>query len=216
MQKHDHKKRSGQAALISIFFVMMIMLSAVFGVSSLAINEHSVAVEDLKSRNSFFAAEAGVDDAVYRFKRGKNIGASFSITLNDATADVAISTVSPSRRKITATGDASDRVRAVSAHVLESTDDVQFFYGVQVGDAGLSMNNNSVVNGSVYSNGSITGSGGTITGDVIVAGGINNDPTDQWIDGVTDHPFATASTNRDIAQSFIASDAGAISRVSVY
>lgn len=215
MLMHKHNKKSGQAALISVFFVMMIMLSAVFGVSSLAINEHAVATEDLKSRNSFFAAEAGVDDAVYRFKRGKNIGSSFAITLNDATADIEVSTISSSHRKITAIGDASDRTRAVSADVSESTNDVQFFYGVQVGDAGLSMNNNSAVNGSVYSNGNITGSG-VITGDVVVAGGINDNPIDQWIDGVTDQPFATASTNRDIAQSFIASAAGTIGRVSVY
>jgi hypothetical protein len=55
------------------------------------------------------------------------------------------------------------QVRA-SISSMPDQDNVSFHYAVQVGAGGLNMNPNSVINGTVYSNGNVTGAG-TINSD---------------------------------------------------
>ncbi len=77
------------------------------------------------------------------------------------------------------------------------------------------MGNNAQVVGNVYSNGSV--SGGAVTGDVIVAGGITTDPQVEWTTDTANQFFATAASNRDAAQSFsTGSFSGSLNKVSLY
>ncbi|XOU94801.1 MAG: choice-of-anchor R domain-containing protein [Candidatus Kerfeldbacteria bacterium] len=78
-----------------------------------------------------------------------------------------------------------------------------FFYGVQVGPGGLKMEENSYIDGNVYSNGTIDGDNNTtISGDAYVAGSTNIVP-DQIQDQVSsEYIFGAASDVMDIAQSF--------------
>lgn len=178
--KHETQK-SGQAALIAVILMLVIMLSAVFGASSVALKEAKVSNEGRGSRYAFYAAEAGVDDAVYRLKRGKNLTSSFSILLNGATANTIITT-SGSTKEIKSTGDLLGVNRAIKATLFNTTG-VEFHYGAQVGDGGLVMSPNSEVRGaggtvgSVYANGPVDGDNNAkITGDLTVAG--NNSADD--------------------------------------
>lgn len=210
------QQREGQAAILSVLFVMTALLAATFGTASIGIKETRVAEENARSKRAYFAAEAGIEDAVYRSRRNKNLAPSFVVTLNNATSVTTISTIGKIRT-VTAEGAGMNAIRGIQAILKESTDDVQFFYGVQVGDGGLEMRNNSVVNGNIYSNGNIIGSNGAlITGDAFVAGGINETPSIEWTAHNADQFFATTSSNRDIAQSFIAPASGALNRASVY
>ena len=173
------KQKTGQAALIAVLLMLVIMLSAIFGVSLVALKEAKVAEENKKSKLSFFAAEAGLEDAVYRIKNGKNIGSSVTILLNDTSAVVNISSVGLSDKEIISSGNAFGAVRAVKS-LLKHGVGASFNYGVQVGDGGLFLENTSKVIGSVYSNGDIDGKNSSeITGDAFAAGtsrikGINN------------------------------------------
>ena len=54
----------GQAALIAVVLMLIIMLSAVFGASAVALTESRAANKSTNSRFSFFAAEAGGEDAL--------------------------------------------------------------------------------------------------------------------------------------------------------
>ena len=204
-KRHVIRKNSGQAALIAVIFMMAIMLSAIFGVILLSLKEARVAGNNYKSRNSFFAAEAGIDDAIYRLLRGKNLSSSYAVSLNGATADINVTNVSNNTRRIISSGDASGANRALSAEIVTGTDNVNFFYGVQVGDGGLLMGNNAVVNGNIYSNGNIEGdNGAVVTGDVVVAGGISGNPSVEATTTDSNFSFATVAGNRDAAQSFTA------------
>ncbi|MDP2668566.1 MAG: choice-of-anchor R domain-containing protein [bacterium] len=217
MKLETRNYKSGQAALIAVIFMMTIMLSAIFGVIGLSLKEARVAGKNYKSRNSFFVAEAGIDDAVYRLLRGKNLSSSYTISLNGATADIDVTNISSNTRRIVSSGDASGSNRSLSANLVTGTDSVSFFYGVQVGDGGMSISNNAQVNGNVYSNGSIVGGNGAkITESATVAGGISSTPSIEWATQDSDQFFATASSNRDIAQSFMATAGGNLSKVSVY
>ena len=183
--------REGQAAILGVLFVMAAMLAATFGAASIGVKETRVANENMRSRSAYFAAEAGIEDAVYRTRRNKNLTSSFEISLNDATAATAVSTIGKTRT-VTAEGESASAIRGLEVILKESTDEVQFFYGVQVGDGGLEMKNNSVVNGNIYSNGNIIGSSGAkITGDAFVAGGINENPSIEWTNHDGDYFFAT-------------------------
>ena len=206
---------TGQAALIAVILMLFIMLSAVFGASSVALKEAKVATENTRSRYSFFAAEAGIDDAAYRLKRGKNLTSSFTILLNGATANIVVTT-SGQTKEIKSTGDYLGATRAAKA-ALSNTTGASFYYGVQVGDGGLDMGNSSRVNGNVFSNGNITGGASSIiTGDAVVAGGISLSPSVEWTAHDSDQFFATASSNHDIAQSFIANVSDRLNKTSVY
>ena len=71
---------SGQAALMAVFFMMTIMLSAVVGSTALALKEERVATVNMKARRAFFAAEAGIDDVVYRTPRDKTLSPFFFLS----------------------------------------------------------------------------------------------------------------------------------------
>lgn len=213
--KNNFYQKNGQAAIIVVILMLVVMISAIFGASAVALKESRTAKENSNSRFSFFASEAGVDDAVYRLKHGKNLSSSFNIALNGATAVTTV-TVNGVDKEIKSVGNASGATRAVRSTV-SNADGVSFHYGVQVGDGGLNMGNNAIINGNVFSDGSIVGSNGSkITGDAIVAGGINTNPSVEWTTQSSDNFFANLAGNIDIAQSFTANASDKLNKVSVY
>ena len=214
-------QKRGQAALIAVILMLFIMLSAVFGASSVALKEAKVATENTRSRYSFFAAEAGIDDATYRLKRGKNLTSSFVILLNGATANVAVTT-SGSTKKIKSAGDYLGINRALSASFSNLTG-VEFHYGAQVGEGGIVMDQNSRVEGgggvpgNVYSNGSATGqSGSTVTGDFIVSTSITEDAAARSVVCNQDQIAGQANPQIDFAQSFTPSESKPLAKVGLY
>src|SRR3989344_6103104 len=46
------------------------------------------------------AAEAGVEDGVYRLLRNKNLSPAYSVTLNGATADTIVTNISSAKKEI--------------------------------------------------------------------------------------------------------------------
>ena len=166
--------KKGQAALVAVILMLVMMLSLVFAAAGVALKDTRAAEASKRSRLVYFAAEAGLDDAVYRLKRGKNLPSSFSIILNDASASVSITNIG-SLLEIKSSASKASAERAVYAS-LSKVSGIEFHYGVQVGDGGLEMDQNSEVKGAggvgnVYSNGPVEGAGGAkITGDLTIAG----------------------------------------------
>lgn len=216
-------QKQGQAALIATVLLMVIMISAVFGVSAVALKEAKVAEENKKSKQTFFAAEAGVEDAVYRLKRGKNLTSSFSITLNGATTTTTVTTFG-STKTVKSTGQFLTAFRASSAALSNSTG-VSFHYGVQVGEDGLNLGDGSMIQGNVFSNGDINGKGSAksrITGNAQAAGNskieevrVNNGASahsfeDCIVDGVASYVSSfsncTASSTQILSQNIAPQD----------
>lgn len=167
--------KSGQAAITAVIFMLIIMLSVFSGISGFALKEAGSAEKNFRSRVSFFTAESGIDDAVYRLKRGKNIPSSFPIFLNGSISTTTVSDVLGTKQ-ITSSGEFLESFRSLRS-ILSSGPGAQFFYGAQIGSGGLVMDNNSKIDGSggsvgnVYSNGPIEGdNGAVITGDAVSAG----------------------------------------------
>ncbi len=194
LKTKNHKQMRGQAALIAVVFMLALLLSGVFGASAIALKEARVAEGDTRSRNSFFAAEAGVDDSVYRLKNNKNVSSSFSISLNGSTATTTVADLPFGKKEIKSTGNYSGSLRGLDA-ILSTGGGASFNYGVQVGNGGVQMENTSEVIGSIYSNGDITGiNSPSITVDAFAAGASK-------IDGMTVGGSARANliSNSDVS-----------------
>ena len=147
---------NGFAAIVAVLTVMGIGLvfSSAFLFSSL--RGADALKEDIRSAQSYYASESGVEDAMYRIKYGKNIGASNNLSVEGAQVTTNIITTG-NTKTIASTADKNNAVRKVQSVLEYSSTEVDFFYGVQVGAGGLEMGQNAEVIGNIYSNGPISG-----------------------------------------------------------
>ncbi len=164
------KRNRGAAMLISVVFFLFISLAIIAGLVSPTVREFRNASVSLNSKQSYFLAESGGEDAVYRIKNIMNIGSSETLALNSNSATTTITTLVGGDKQIVSLGDVSSLQRKTSV-LLKTGDGAVFKYGTQAGQGGFVFANNSFVSGSLYSNGNIVGSNGAyITGDAYVAG----------------------------------------------
>ncbi|MDH5442275.1 MAG: hypothetical protein OEX08_01595 [Candidatus Nomurabacteria bacterium] len=174
------QKNSGQAMLITIIFFLVVSSSAVMGAVSPTARQ-AVAAQDLKkSHASYYLAESGVEDVVYRLKNNMQTSDTEVITLGGTTATTAITRTSGNNYTIETLGDTSSRQRKIQTSIA-TTNGFSFSYGVQVGAGGFDIGGNAGVIGNVYANGPILGENGSfITGTAISAGASG------LIDGIDD------------------------------
>ena len=165
------KNQAGQSALVMILVVVTVMLVVISSVGVLTYNDLKTIGNVVDSAQSYYTSESGIEDAVYRIANAKNYSTSY--TLNVGTGSTQVDVSGPlTALVVTSNGNISSNYRKleVGLGTTQSTTNVAFNYGVQVGFGGLEMANNSGVNGNVYSNGSITGSNGAfVTGTAIDA-----------------------------------------------
>ena len=209
-------KQSGQAMIISVVFFLFISLSVISGLVLSPLREFRNSNDLVRSRQSFFLSESGVEDAYYRLKSSMPIGSSTTLTLAGNTATTEITDSGYNEKTIVALGDVDSRERTNEV-VLNTGTGVSFSYGVQAGVGGLTMGNNSVINGSVYSNGNITGAG-AITGTALAANSaaLSADQTNG--SGVPPYniTFGNANGTQDFAQSFQTSTTSSVNKVELY
>jgi len=163
------KKENGYVA----FFVTILVLSALLGIAIsiviLTLSIQKISANIIKSSQAYYAAEAGIEDSLLRIFSSINYAPSNTLSVGGATADIAIEKVSTSLT-IESQGNASGRIRKLRVKAFITSNEASFYYGVQVGDGGLTMNGNAQILGNVYSNGPVIGSGNTeIHGDLYAA-----------------------------------------------
>ena len=209
----------GQIILFAmVFMAIMLMLSTVLAsMSSL----HSGAERQTVARaQALSIAEAGLDKAIYQINQDANFTGENNVVLGEGTFSTVISTIDSNHKQIISTGRVTYKNGAVAerqASVIASIDltVINFQFGVQAGYGGLSMDNNSRVNGNIYANGNISGVG-TITGDASVAAGSGTLPDQSWEVNNADFLFGNTSARDDVAQSFVSSQTNIITKVKVY
>lgn len=164
------EKSKGQAFLIAVIFFLFISLSLVFASSLPAVSEFNNSKNLLNSKKSYFLAESGLEDMAYRVKNAKKYDSIENLALDGNLASTTVLDAYGDK-EIISTGSVLSLVRKAKAN-LSTDSSVSFHYGVQVGNGGLIMQNNSTVDGNVYSNGPISGSNSNIIkGDAVSAGG---------------------------------------------
>lgn len=198
----DIKKEGGQAALIVVVLVLFSMLALVAAAAATALGEARIAELEHRSKKSYFTAESGLEDAIYRLARGKTVAASYSLPLSGESASVNISDTAAGK-EVLSSASLAGATRAGKA-TLQNSVGAAFRYGLQVGYLGLHMKNQAKVIGSVFSNGNIVmDNQAAITGDAWVAGGTAGTPDQQQTVQTSDLSVRDTTARRDAAQSFI-------------
>lgn len=215
LNKQKLKRKKGQAIIIATIFFSVLSALLSIGLGYPAVTQLRVSNDLTQGKQSYFLAESGVEDVVYRLSHGLTVDASESLSLNGETA-VTVTTDSGGGKIVEAEGDWKDYVRTLQATLTAGTG-VAFNYGVQSGQGGFYLDNNASVTGNVYSNGDIVGSSNTfITGTAIAANSAAL-TTDQSNASPLPAPnsinFRNTSGAQDFAQSFQLSTTSPINKI---
>ena len=217
------------------FFITLLILAVMFGIAVsitiLTLGEYRILKNIVKSSQAYYTAEAGIEDSIYRIIKGKKYEATNNLVVGGGLATISISEEGDSK-VIKSSGEVFQRTRILKATVSTETTQIAFHYGVQVDKGGLEIQPNARVEGNVYSNGSIIGSGcsfdnsetcqsgnACITGDAWVAGGVAPNPDQEWTSRDSDFSFGLKIDKvyyLDTAQSFIPSASAVLNKVGLY
>jgi hypothetical protein len=155
--------------MIMVLLFALASYIAVAGVSRGMFEDRTVTRSLLDSRQGYYAAESGVEDAVYRHLEGMSIGTSEVISVGSSTATTTITNVLD-EKWLSATAKVGALTRKTRS-IIRVGNGASFNFGLQSDVGGITMNNSSSVSGNAYSNGPIVGGGSSmIYGDVISAG----------------------------------------------
>lgn len=169
-------KQSGQI-LILVFIALGVMLFTVLFVIAGSQVYYQNAQYSYTAESAAAIAEAGADKAIVSLNKtaGSYSGEPETI-LGEGSFSVTITTKDAATKVIESVGyipnKGSPKVKRTVKVQASKGVGIAFNYGLQVGQGGLTMGNSAILNGSIYSNGSIiAGNTTSITGDVYVAGG---------------------------------------------
>ena len=210
------KKNKGAAMITLVFFFMFISLTILIGIVTPVVREFKIASDNLKSKKSYFTAESGIEDILYRLKNNKQVGSSNNLIIDSSQTTTTVTDISSSQKEIASLGDTNSVQRKIKT-VVNTGVGASFSYGVLSGQGGFDMNNGSKIIGSVYSNGPITGSG-EITGSATSANSPALSADQSNGIGVPNYDVTFGDTNatQDFAQSFKVNSTGVINKVQFY
>lgn len=216
--KHKVQTKRGMAMIISVLFFLMILMTIVLGVAVPIVKQVQIGNEIYRSKQSYYLAEAGIEDALYRLREGINVASGDTLTIEGQITNITLTTTS-NGRLIESVANYKNLFRKMKVEVIAGIG-ASFNYGVQSGNGGFQMSNNAGVYGNVYSNGNITGAPGTfITGSAVAANSIAL-ANDQANDAPSTPPnsitFRNSAATIDLAQSFQVSKTSPINKVSIY
>ena len=167
--------QKGMAAIFITILILVIIFGIGISLATLALSEYKMLKTITKSSQSYYASEAGLEDALLRIAKDLNYTSPYTLILDDSSATIEVSSIIGGTRTVTSTGDTDNLIRKVQVLYTVETTSVSFHYGAQVGDGGMEMRPNSRVKGNVFSNGSVLAVDGLgfIDNSIIVAGNGN-------------------------------------------
>ncbi|MEK7069239.1 MAG: hypothetical protein AAB945_00395, partial [Patescibacteria group bacterium] len=170
IKKTKINNQSGAAMLLAIISFLFISLAIISGLVSPSVREFRNTNVNFSSKQSYFLAESGSEDAIYRIIKNMAISESEIVTLDSNSATTTITSINNSTKQIVSLGDVLNHQRKTNV-TLSTSVGVSFKYGIQVGNGGLEMSNSSKVIGNAYSNGNIIGTNSArIQGTAIIGG----------------------------------------------
>ncbi len=159
----------GFVVSIITFFILIIMISITVGMAALTLYRQKISTNSVKSTQSYYGAEAGIEDALMALRNSPSMAAkTYSLTVSNTTVDITIPAIVGTSRAIVSQGSTNNIIRKIQTVYSVNSQGIAFNYGAQVGDGGMTMNNGSRVQGNVFSNGNITGPG-TVDNNVTVS-----------------------------------------------
>jgi hypothetical protein len=159
----------GAAILIFVLFFLVASTTLVIGIGR-GVYDDLVLYRALENgKQSLYAAEAGIEDAVYRHRDAKGYSNMEVFTIGGVSVTMT-RTLVVDTYEILANATLNNAVRLTKVH-LAVGDGASFNFGLQSGNGGITLSNNSNVYGNVFSNGTVLGQGNaTVFGEIIAAG----------------------------------------------
>ncbi|MCX6753774.1 MAG: hypothetical protein NTV03_01830 [Candidatus Nomurabacteria bacterium] len=199
------KYNGGAAMMVLVVFFVFISLTILIGIVSPTVREYRTITDNFKSKQTYFLAESGVEDVVYRLKNSKKTTGTETLVLGDSQAITAITDIGGGKKKISTLGSTDTLERKIEV-TLNTAAGVSLSYGVLVGQGGVYIDS-GVVNGNLYSNGPISANGSgsnKITGTAISANSpaLIADQTNGTGNPANNITFGNAAATQDVAQSF--------------
>lgn len=193
--KQPHTER-GAALLLFVIFFLIASTILVFGIGRGAYDDLVVYRTLVEGKQSYYAAEAGIEDAIYRHRKVKQYSNSNSFTLGNTTVVMGRTLVVDSYI-IIAEGTTGNAVRRSEVKITVG-DGASFNFGLQSGNGGIFLSNNSKIYGNVFSNGTVEGQGNaTVFGDIVSAGPTGLAQTIHATGSVWAHNLSSATIDTD-------------------
>lgn len=215
----NKKSQSGVLILYSLVFMALLLTAsaALLGYTTIQLKGSR---QTYQSNQALYLAEAGIEKAISEINLNGNYAGESGLTLGDGEVNINVANIDTNNKRITATAYIPNSISPKQTKTIQATTSidntvVQFNYGIQVGDGGLTMANNSVINGNIFSVGNVSGSG-IVTGDVVVTVGAQAIVDQQSTTQNANFNFGNASATRDAAQGFIAGTSGYLTRAQFY
>ena len=198
--------------LIAVFYFLFTAIAIISGLVSPVVRSFQDSETNMLSKRSYFLAESGAEDMLYRMIKDKTVNTSETLTLDQEQV-----TVTLSGSNIEADADFDGYSRKLNLVTVGGAV-ASFEYTAMVGEGGLHMTSSDII-GNVYANGPIEGdTSSLITGNATSASdgtqylGSSNgtEPPDQDLD------FGDNSLSQDIAQRVNPTISGPFSGVDLY
>ncbi len=206
------KKENGHAMLITSILLVILISSMIGGLILTVVGDLGKTAMNFRSKQSWYLAEAALEDAIWRLNSGLNVSSGEELALFGQVAGITVATGSDGH-VVSVVGRWQESVRAAQARIRVGSQGVSFQYGIQTGVGGFSMANNAKVIGNVYANGDIRATQQTayITGSAQSANRPTAEPNQSHIGPSTPNRhlmFGDESHRRAVAQSFVLNDSG--------
>lgn len=168
-KKGDMQK--GQAMIISVIFFLFISFATSIGLVGSTVREYKVTNDELiDSKRSFYLSESGVEDVLYRLRKGMSYSNTEYFMLSSNWVDTTVTDTSATTKTIEGLGTAFYRNRKTELRITGGGES-SFSSPVHVGEGGVSLENTSSLGGDVFSNGPVVGqNNNVIAGDVVSTG----------------------------------------------
>lgn len=199
-------RQSGQAMIASLIFFIVMIVTVVSGLVSPVTRDYKNSNLNLKSRQTYYLSESGMEDVLYRLLSNIEVDENETLTIDENDVVTTAGRIDGVMH-VQSVGDYGGINRELDLTLIEGTT-ASFDYSLQTGTGGFDITGGSTVIGSIFANGPITGdSSSNITGSAVSANspdfGLNKSngsgtPTYDVI-------FGKTTASQDVGQSFIVS-----------
>lgn len=195
MNKIYRKTEKGAALLLFVVIFLATSLSLVLTIGNGVYGDLAGYRVLRAGKQSYYGAEAGIEDAIYRHRQGENYSNSETFTILDTVVSVT-RTPYTDYYDFVSEGNTLNSYRSSFASLAIGTG-ASFNFGMQSGNGGITMLNSSSVTGNVFSNGPISGSGNMIRGDIIAAGASGSITSVHATGSAWAHTITSATIDKD-------------------
>jgi len=151
----DKNSKNGFAALYLTVLILAVIIAISVSISILTFSQQKISRNITKSSQAYYAAEAGIEDALLRLIKNLNWSSPYTLSVDNGTSTIEISDIVGGSRTITSEGNVAERRRKIQVAYEISSEKTSFYYGAQVGEGGIEMQDTAKIQGNVFSNGSV-------------------------------------------------------------